>query len=130
MERFGRPTAVAADRWRAAELKDALDGAGVRCRVDLRGQGFKDGADDVRRFRRLFAEGAVTPVPSLFLSSCIGGARTVHDAAGNAKLAKSTEGGRRLNARDDAAAAAILAVSLASRHPAKRTGGLYLGRVG
>ena len=36
------------------------------------------------------------------------------DPAGNSKLAKGSEGGRRLRARDDAAAAAILAVGLAA----------------
>ena len=38
-------------------------------------------------------------------------ARTVSDPAGNAKLAKASQGGRRLRARDDAACAAILAVA-------------------
>ena len=33
------------------------------------------------------------------------------DPAGNAKLAKNSQGGRRLRAKDDAAAAAVLAVS-------------------
>ena len=42
-------------------------------------------------------------------------ARVVTDAAGNAKLAKRSEGGRRVAARDDAAAAAILAVAEAGR---------------
>lgn len=130
LDRFGRPSAIACDRWRQPELIDALNGAGVRCPVDWRGQGFKDGGDDVRRFRRAFAEGRVTPWPSLYLTSCIGHARTVSDPAGNEKLGKGTQGGRRLNARDDAAAAAILAVSLASRKPVRRRSGLYLGRVG
>ena len=41
-------------------------------------------------------------------------ARTVSDPAGNAKLAKGSAGGRRLRARDDAAAATILAVAEAA----------------
>ena len=38
-------------------------------------------------------------------------ARVAVDPAGNEKLAKATQGFRRANARDDAAAAAILAVA-------------------
>ena len=53
MSRFGPPDAVAADRWREAELKDALDSAGVPAGVYVeRGQGFKDGAQDVCDFRK------------------------------------------------------------------------------
>ena len=39
----------------------------------------------------------------------------VTDPAGNSKLAKATQGGRRVRARDDAAAAAILAVAAGTR---------------
>ena len=46
-------------------------------------------------------------------------ARTVSDPAGNAKLGKGGEGGRRERARDDAVAAAILAVSVGQRGRAK-----------
>ena len=46
-------------------------------------------------------------------------ARTISDPAGNAKLAKGPQGGRRLRARDDAAAAAVLAVSAGVRQPAR-----------
>ncbi|MCE2494033.1 MAG: terminase [Alphaproteobacteria bacterium] len=116
MARFGRPSRVVADRWREAELRDALDAARVpTAAVEVRGQGFKDGGEDVRDFRRACLEGRVTPVPSLLLRSALAEARTVSDPAGNAKLAKSTQGGRRLRARDDAAAAAILAVAAGSR---------------
>ena len=83
--------------------------------------GYKDGAADVRSFRRACLEGRVTPLPSLLLASAIGEARTLSDPAGNSKLAKGSEGGRRLRARDDAAAAAILAVGLAARQPKRRT---------
>ena len=90
--------------------------------------GYKDGAEDVRSFRRGVLEGDVTPVPSLLLSSCVGEARVVADPAGNAKLAKSTEGGRRLRARDDAAAAAILAVAEGRRQgPGRQPRWRYTG---
>ena len=118
LDRFGPPASIAADRWREAELRDALDKAGVaRCPLDIRGQGFRDGAEDVRAFRRACLEGKVTPPASLLMRSAMGEARVVMDAAGNSKLAKQVQGGRRLRARDDAAAAAILAVAAGTRQP-------------
>ena len=80
-----------------------------------RGMGFRDGAEDVRGFRRACVEGKVSPAPSLLLTAAMAEARTVSDPAGNAKLAKATQGGRRRRAKDDAAAAAILAVAYGSR---------------
>ena len=130
LARFGAPSALAADRWREAELRDACKAAHVPlARLELRGQGFKDGAEDVRQFRRACLEGKVTPAESLVLASAIGEARTVQDPAGNAKLSKGSAGGRRLRARDDAAAAAILAVALATRRK-PRSSGIYLGAAG
>ena len=131
LARYGAPIGVVADRWREAELRDALRAAGVpRAGLSLRGMGYKHGAEDVRGFRRACAEGRVTPVRSLLLRSAVAQARTVADPAGNWKLSKGTEGGRRLRARDDAAAAAILAVAAGARIPAASSGGgLVLGVV-
>ena len=88
-------------------------------RLELRGMGFKDGGEDVRNFRQACLQGRVTPVPSLLLRSAMSEARTVSDPAGNAKLSKGTQGGRRLRARDDAAAAAILAVAAGTRQASR-----------
>ena len=119
LARFSRPSRVVADRWREAELRDTLEAAGVpMAAFDPRGMGFKDGAEDVRGFRRACADGRVTPVMSLLLRSAMAEARTVSDPAGNAKLSKGSQGGRRMRARDDAAAAAILAVAAGVRQPA------------
>ena len=115
-ERFGAPAAIAADRWRADELRDILTRIGLpRVPFHERGQGFMDGGQDVRDFRRACVEGKVRPAPSLLLSSAMAEARTVGDPAGNWKLAKSAQGGRRRKAKDDAAAAAILAVAIGAR---------------
>ena len=120
---FGRPAGVCADRWRESELRDALDLARVpQAAFISRGQGYKDGGEDVRAFRKACAGGSVTPLPSKLLRSAMAEARTISDPAGNSKLAKSSEGGRRQRARDDAAAAAILAVAAGTRQP-KRTRG-------
>ena len=132
LERFGAPVALAADRWREAELRDALKRAGVPlASLSLRGMGFRDGAEDVRAFRRGCLEGRVVPVRSLLLRYAMSEARVVMDPAGNCKLSKGTAGGRRLRARDDAAAAAILAVALGSRRAERPAGGWrYAGLAG
>ena len=118
LARFSRPSRVVADRWREAELRDTLEAASVPpADFDPRGMGFKDGAKDVRGFRRACADGRVTPVTSLLLRSAMAEARTVSDPAGNAKLSKGSQGGRRMRARDDSAAAAILAVAAGVRQP-------------
>ena len=71
MERFGKPDLVVADRWREAELRDALEAANVPpATLEVRGMGFKDGAEDVRQFRRACAEGRVSPEPELVAAVC------------------------------------------------------------
>ena len=128
--RFGRPAAVVADRWREGELRDALKAAGIRVPLETRGMGFRDGGEDVRAFRRGCAEGKVIPAPSLLMTFAMSEARTLSDPAGNAKLAKGNEGGRRHRARDDAAAAAILAVSAGLRRARRPGRRVYHGAVG
>ena len=79
--------------------------------------GWRDGAEDVRHFRHACLDGHVTPVEGqLLLTSAMAGARTVSDVAGNEKLSKKSEGGRRVRARDDAAASAVLAVAFGHRN--------------
>ena len=119
LDRFGRPARIVADRWREADLREALESAGVPlAALEFRGMGFRDGAEDVRGFRKACADRRVIPAPSLLLRSAMAEARTVSDPAGNAKLSKGSQGGRRARARDDAAAAAILAVAAGARIPA------------
>ena len=96
LDRFGRPARLVADRWREADLREALDAAGVpMAALEFRGMGFKDGAEDVRGFRKACADRRVVPAPSLLLRSAMAEARTVSDPSGNAKLSKGSQGGRR-----------------------------------
>ena len=123
LERFGRPAVVVSDRWRESELRDALDLAGVPASAfSARGQGYKDGAEDVRGFRRACIDGRVKVGKSLMIRAALSEAVTVSDPAGNAKLAKSGEGGRRQASKDDAAAACILAIAAGERGRAHETG--------
>ena len=123
LDRWGNPDAVVADRYRVAELRDHLAAINFPpAELVARGMGYRDGAQDVRAFRRAALDGKLTPVRSLLLRSAMGEARTISDAAGNAKLAKGAEGGRRERAKDDAVAAAILAVSVGRRGMGESTG--------
>ena len=116
LARWGRPQAVVCDRWREAELRQHLEAVGFPAAALItRGQGFRDGGEDVRAFRRAVLGGHVRPADSLLLTAAMSEARTVADPAGNSKLSKGSQGGRRLRARDDAAAAGVLAVSAGYR---------------
>ena len=122
LERWGTPGVIVCDRWRDAELKDALDAIGFPMTAfEERGQGYKDGGEDVRMFRKAVEAGHVRPERSLLLRAAMGEARVTGDPSGNWKLAKSTQNGRRRAARDDAAAASILAVAAGERRT-RRTG--------
>ena len=117
LKRWGKPLAICCDRWREAELRQSLTQTRFPsgAMIVIRGQGFKDGGEDVRDFRKAILDGFVRAPVSLLLRSALNEARVITDAAGNSKLAKSGEGGRRKVARDDAAAASILAISEGQR---------------
>ena len=116
-DRWGEPEAVAGDRWRKGEVLDAMDAARLDPRIpfEQRGQGFLDGNADLRLFRHRILDGKAWFPKSLLLRMALSEGRCVTDVAGNAKLAKDTQGGRRKRSRDDAAAAAIQAVAEGAR---------------
>lgn len=116
LARWGAPRAVVCDRWRAAELQEHLEAMRFpKAALVVRGQGYQDGGQDVRDFRRAVLSDVVRPSESLLLTAAMAEAHVVTDPAGNSKLSKGSQGGRRSRARDDAAAAAILAVAAGYR---------------
>ena len=120
VRRYGRPDAIAADRWREGELSDGVREGGLRLpEPTWRGQGWRDGAQDVRAFRAAVLESKVAAPESLAMRAALGEARTLADPAGNEKLAKLSEGGRRQRGRDDLAAAIILAIAEGQRRAVK-----------
>ena len=130
LARWGRPGVIACDRWRQGELLEALKLADFPLTsVSWRGMGFQDGGEDVRSFQRAVAEGDVKPETSLLMRSALSEARVAVDPAGNRKIAKSTEGGRRQLARDDAAVACVLAVAEGLRRSKRTRGGRKLRAV-
>ena len=114
---FGsKPKAITCDRYRINELKTVLMKLKLgNIPIIFRGMGWRDGAEDVRSFRRAALEGKLAFPPSTLTRSSFSEARTLADPAGNEKLAKRSEAGRRRNARDDAVAACILAVGYGYR---------------
>ena len=112
VRRFGRPQALAADRWRAGELEDGAKDARLNLpEPTWRGQGWRDGSVDVRLFRGAALEGKVAAPVSLAMRAALSEAKTVADSASNEKLAKAGEGQHRRRGRDDLAAAIVLAIA-------------------
>lgn len=104
---------IVGDRFRHAEFAEAMQRAGLRVPFVWRGFGWKDGSEDIERFRRALFDGEVQTAPSLLLRSAFADAVTLIDPAGNHKLAKARSLGR-----IDAAAAAVLAVAEGQRRKA------------
>jgi len=111
---------IVGDRFRHAEFVEAMQKAGLsRVPFIWRGFGWKDGAEDIERFRKTLFNGNVKSLPSLLLRSAFADAITLVDPAGNHKLAKARSLGR-----IDAAAATILAVAQGDRvlaQPARKS---------
>lgn len=102
---------VVGDRFRHAEFVEAMAAANLaRVPFIWRGFGWKDGAEDIERFRKSLFDGKVKTLPSMLLRSAFADAITLVDPAGNHKLAKSRSLGR-----IDAAAAAVLAIAQGDR---------------
>lgn len=105
------PDCIVGDRFRHAEFSEALTAAGLaRVPFIWRGFGWKDGSEDIERFRRALFDGEVKVAPSMLLRFAFSDAITLIDPAGNHKLAKARSLGR-----IDAAAATVLAVAQGAR---------------
>ena len=112
LDQWGTPTIIVCDTWREAKLRESLAAVNFPMTgFELRRNGPHDGSEDLRNFRDACLSQGVRPAPSLLLTSALSSARTITDASGNTRLAKGTQSGRRRDTRDDAVAAAILAVS-------------------
>ncbi len=111
----GEPVAtVVADRFKQAEMGEALNRAGVAAPVVWRGMGWRDGGEDIERFRRAAFDGKIITAESLLMRSAIADCTCLRDPANNLKLAKARSTGR-----IDAAAAAVLAIAEGARIKAR-----------
>jgi phage terminase large subunit-like protein len=114
----GEPVAsLVMDRFKQAEIGEAIDKAGIRSPLIWRGMGYRDGGEDCERFRRAAYDGQVKSAPSLLLRSAFADAVTLRDPANNLKLAKARSLGR-----IDAAAATVLAVAQGARMMGQSSG--------
>lgn len=101
---------IVCDRFKQAEISEALDKAGIRTPVIWRGMGFRDGSEDIDRFRRAAFDGKVQTLSSLLLQSAFADAVCLRDPANNLKLAKARSTGR-----IDPVAATVVAVAEGAR---------------
>lgn len=106
--------ALVMDRYKQAELGEAIDRVGIRAPLVWRGQGFRDGGEDAERFRRAAFDGKVKAAPSLLLRSAFADTVCLRDPANNIKIAKARSTGR-----IDAASATVLAVAEGARRSAR-----------
>ena len=112
MTRWGRPRRICADHHQERELRQALDRAQFPAAALITvGMGWLGGPPRIRDLRRAVLGGLVHPPRSLLMRSALAEARTQVDSMAAEKLAKGAAGGRRATARDDVAAALLLAVS-------------------
>ncbi|WP_022695863.1 terminase large subunit domain-containing protein [Ponticaulis koreensis] len=102
--------AIIADRFKQAELGEAIQAVGIRSPVIWRGTGWRDGNEDVERFQRAAYDGQVISTPSLLLRSAFADAVVLRDPANNAKLAKGRSRGR-----IDPVQASVIAVAEGAR---------------
>ena len=102
--------ALIMDRYKQAELGEAIDRAGIRTPIVWRGTGWRDGGEDCERFRRAAFNGKVRSRPSLLLRSAFADAVVLKDPANNLKLAKARSTGR-----IDAVQAAVISVAEGAR---------------
>lgn len=102
--------AVVADRFKRAEVGDALAAENVTARVSWWGQGFRDGAESVRRFQRYVLERRIKAERSILMRAALQNTALTLDEAGNSKLSRAKSTGR-----IDPVSAAVLAVAEASR---------------
>ena len=112
-----RPSVIVCDRFRLGELQDAVRG---RVPVVPRVQRWSDSSEDVRACRRLSLDGplAIAHESRALLSASLAVAKVESDTSGNVRLTKR---GTNNQARDDVAAALVLA---AGRHTRRRRGGV------
>ena len=117
-----RPAAIVCDRFRLGELQDA---AGGRVRIVPRVARWSDAAEDIRALRRAAADGplAVETSSRPLIAASLAAALVANDDQGNTRLAKR---GTNNTARDDVAAAMVLAAGAWSRRAAPRRARIHV----
>lgn len=119
---WGAPAVIVSDRFRAKEFADEVRG---RCRIDSRVSRYSECAADIRMLRRLAKDGiagtalAVSDESQGIIAHSLGRAVVKSDDSGNTRIVKQS---KHQTARDDIAAALVLAAGHAGRSIERRAG--------
>ena len=118
LEKWGTPALTIADRFRLADLRDA---AGPSANLEGRVTQWSEAAADIRALRAAVKDGPASIDESArdLLTVSLSRAKVENDKAGNTRMVKSDRHNN--TARDDCAAAWLLAESGAARYPAVET---------
>ena len=122
---YGNPAAIVTDRYREAEMREALEASDCAAPLFVRGTGYQSADEDTRAFQTYALEGRIKAPVSALLRLALGDTQLSRDASGAQKITKA-----RRYAKNDPVAAAVLAVSHAKRNPLKavrRTGKVFIG---
>ena len=106
-----RPSSITCDRFRLAELQDAVKG---RCPVYPRIARWSDASADIRAARRIALDGPLSVAPEArdLLSASLAAAKVESDTSGNSRLVKRSTNNE---GRDDVAVAFTLAAGTRER---------------
>ena len=123
-ESWGRPKVIICDRFRLAELQDAV---GRGARMEERITRWSDASFDIRATRKYAKDGplSIDPQSRALLAVSLSHACVQNDDQGNCRLVKS---GSHNTGRDDVAASLVLAAGATARMPPPRLG-IYKGMV-
>ena len=121
---WGKPRVIVCDRFRLAELQDAV---GRGARIEDRITRWSDAAFDIRACRKFAKDGplSVDPQSRALLAVSLSKAMVQNDDQGNCRLVKS---GSHNQGRDDVAASLVLAAGATARMP-KQSSGIYKGMI-
>ena len=113
-----RPTSITCDRFRIAELHDAVRG---RCPVEPRGQRWSEASEDIRALRRFALDGPLSIDPSSrrLLYASLAVAKIESDQQGSLRLLKNS---RHNTGRDDVCVAWVAAAGARARVRPRRGG--------
>ena len=122
---WGRPAGIICDRFRLAEMQDAVGGA---VPVIDRVSRWSEAAFDIRSLRKMAKDGplSVDPPSRPLLAASLSVAQVKNDDQGNTRLVKR---GTNNTARDDVAAALVLIAGAWARREASRPRVRYHGAV-
>ena len=121
---WGKPRVIVCDRFRLAELQDAV---GHGARIEDRITRWSDAAFDIRACRKYAKDGplSIDEQSRELLAVSLSKAMVQNDDQGNCRLIKS---GSHNQGRDDVAASLVLAAGATARMPPPRKG-IYKGMV-